>query len=145
MAEAADQAHHDFWRPPLSGAEAAANSQGSANLERSATCLCGTEFIVSSLYCHACGTRRAVLNTGRTFEIPGGAELLSLAGRLGLNLAATIAFMLGLFCIAGAVSISLFFTVRTALDWQAVQMWRIEWLLAAIAAFAAGVLLKKQS
>jgi hypothetical protein len=112
-------------------------------MERSATCRCGSEYIVSSLYCHACGTRRAGLDTARPLEIPGRAELVSLADRLGLTLPAVVAFLLGVFCIAGAVAISVFFSARTALDWQAIQLWRIEWLLAAIAAFAAGLLLKK--
>jgi hypothetical protein len=43
----------------------------------------------------------------------------------------------------GALAVSVFFSVRTALDWQAIQLWRIEWLLAAIASFLAGCLLKK--
>jgi len=41
------------------------------------------------------------------------------------------------------MAVSVFFSVRTTLDWQAIQMWRIEWLLAAVAAFGAGCLLKK--
>jgi hypothetical protein len=36
------------------------------------------------------------------------------------------------------------FSAATVLDWQAVQLWRIEWLLAAIALFVAGILLKKR-
>jgi hypothetical protein len=36
-----------------------------------------------------------------------------------------------------------FFSARTLVDWQAIQLWRIEWLLAAIAAFVVGLLLKK--
>ena len=36
----------------------------------------------------------------------------------------------------------LVYTAATVLDWQAVQIWRIEWLLAAIAAFLAGILLR---
>jgi hypothetical protein len=35
------------------------------------------------------------------------------------------------------------FTAGTVLDWQAVQIWRVEWLLGAAAAFLAGILLKK--
>jgi hypothetical protein len=31
------------------------------------------------------------------------------------------------------------------LDWQAVQLWRIEWLLGATASFLAGILLKKSA
>jgi len=30
------------------------------------------------------------------------------------------------------------------LDWQAIQLWRIEWLLGAVAAFVAGCVLNKK-
>ena len=137
MAEAADQARQEFWRPPMA-ASAAVSSP-----ERSATCRCGTEFIVSSVYCHACGVSRPDFNAGRTLEIPGVAELASLGERLGLATPAVIAFLAGLLCVVGALAVSVFFSVRTVLDWQAIQLWRIEWLLAAVAAFLAGCLLKK--
>jgi hypothetical protein len=137
MAEAANQAGHDFWRPPMSASEVLAHP------ERTATCRCGSEFIVSSLYCHACGAKRPGLNASRTFEIPGRAELASLGERLGLTTPAVSAFVLGIFCIVGALGVSLFFSARTLLDWQAIQLWRIEWLLAAVASFVAGCLLKK--
>ncbi|SRR5208282_362223 len=134
MAEAANQIEHDFWRPPAPAVPSA---------DRSATCSCGAEYLVSALYCHACGARRADLTTSTTTEIPGRAELASLGQRLGLTLPATVAFLLGLFCVVGALAVSVFFSVRTALDWQAIQLWRIEWLIAAVAAFGAGCLLKK--
>jgi hypothetical protein len=60
-----------------------------------------------------------------------------------LDTPATAAFVIGILCLLGALSVSLFFTARTALDWQAIQMWRIEWLVASIAAFVGGCLLKK--
>jgi len=138
MAEAADQAQHEFWRPPATAAKAVASP------ERSSACRhCGTEFIVSSLYCHSCGAKRPDLTAARTLEIPGRAELASLSERLGLTTPAVIAFLLGLFSIVGAVAVSVLFSARTTLDWQAIQLWRIEWLLGAVAAFAAGCLLKK--
>ncbi len=136
MAEAVDQASHEFWRPPMPTSVAVTTP------ERSATCSCGTEFIVSSLYCHACGAKRADLNPAHSFEIPGWSELVSVGDRLGLTMPATIAFLVGLLCVAGALAVSLFFSARTALDWQAIQLWRIEWLIAAIASFVAGCLLK---
>jgi hypothetical protein len=43
----------------------------------------------------------------------------------------------------GALAVGVFFSARTVLDWQAIQIWRIEWLVGAVAAFAAGLLLKK--
>ncbi len=116
-----------------------------AAAERSDTCPCGTEFIVGSIYCHACGARRpdVSVSVARTIEIPGRAELAALGERLGLTTPALVAFLAGMLCVVGALSVGVFFSVRTVLDWQAIQLWRIEWLLAAVAAFAAGLLLKK--
>ena len=138
MAEAADQVQRDFWRPPMTAPHAAAGSERLAACRR-----CGTEYIVSSAYCHACGTKRPDLNVARTLEIPGRAELASLGERLGLTTPAVIALLMGVFCVVGALAVSVFFTPRTALDWQAIQLWRIEWLLGAVAAFVVGCLLKK--
>jgi hypothetical protein len=137
MSEVVNQVQHEFWRPPM----AAAGSV--VAVERSSTCRCGTEFIVSSLYCHSCGAGRPDLNSPRALEIPGVVELVSLGERLGLNVPATVAFLLGAFCMVGAIGVSLFFSARTVLDWQAIQLWRIEWLLAAVASFVAGCLFKK--
>ena len=62
--------------------------------------------------------------------------------RIGLPTASLIAFVFGLVCVAGALMVGLL-TAKTFNDWQAIQMYRIEWLLAATAAFVAGILLKK--
>jgi hypothetical protein len=138
MSEVADQARHEFWRPPLLASDPV------IKLERSGACThCGTEFIVSSIYCHSCGAKRPPLNSAQTIEVPGLAELTALGDRLGLTVPAVAAFVLGALCLIGALAVSIFFSARTALDWQAIQLWRIEWLVAAIAAFVAGCLLKK--
>ncbi|MGP0017528.1 MAG: hypothetical protein ACLPHP_03070 [Candidatus Sulfotelmatobacter sp.] len=63
---------------------------------------------------------------------------------IGLSTAALIAFMIGLGCVAGALLVGLL-TAKTLVDWQAIQFYRVEWLLAATAAFVAGILLKKPS
>ena len=62
---------------------------------------------------------------------------------VGLPTAPLIAFMIGLGCVAGAVGVSLFYKASNLAEFQAIQMWRIEWLLAATASFVAGILLKK--
>jgi len=61
---------------------------------------------------------------------------------IGLPTASLIAFIIGLGCVAGALLAGLF-TVKTLVDWQAIQFYRGEWLLAATASFVAGILLKK--
>jgi hypothetical protein len=63
---------------------------------------------------------------------------------LGLPTASLIAFVIGVGCLAGALLAGLL-TAKTLVDWQAIQFYRAEWLLASIASFVAGILLKKPS
>jgi hypothetical protein len=65
--------------------------------------------------------------------------------QVGLPTGALIAFIIGLGCVAGAVGVSLFYRASNLAEFQAIQMWRIEWLVAATASFVAGILLKRPS
>jgi hypothetical protein len=62
----------------------------------------------------------------------------------GLSTASLIAFVIGIGCIAGALLVGLL-TAKNFVDWQAIQFYRAEWLLAATASFVAGILLKMPS
>jgi hypothetical protein len=64
--------------------------------------------------------------------------------RVGLSTASLISFVIGLACIAGALLVGLM-TAKTLVDWEAIQYYRAEWLLAAITSFVVGILLKKPS
>lgn len=64
---------------------------------------------------------------------------------VGLPTASLIAFMVGLGCVAGALGVSFFYKASNVAEFQAIQMWRMEWLLAATASFVAGILLKTSS
>jgi hypothetical protein len=63
---------------------------------------------------------------------------------IGLTTAPLVAFVIGIGCVAGALLVGLL-TARNFVDWQAIQFYRAEWLLAATACFVAGILLKKSS
>jgi hypothetical protein len=140
MGELANQVQHEFWRPP---AQPVASDPAVSTEFLEACPRCGTEFIVSSRFCHACGASRPELNaTSGMLEILGLREFSAL-GSLGLSTASLISFLAGAACIVGALAMGVVFSARTVLDWQAIQIWRIEWLLGAIAAFAAGCLFKK--
>jgi hypothetical protein len=81
----------------------------------------------------------------RKFEFPAWLRYLhfhEIQRWVGLPAASLIAFVIGLCCVAGALAVG-FSTTKTIADWQAVQIYRGEWLLAATAAFVAGILLKK--
>ncbi len=140
MAEAVNQARNEFWRPPVAMPDVTIGHDLSESCDG-----CGSEFILGSRFCHSCGATRPESQTAQTIQVPGLFELIALGKRFGLTTPALAAFLLGVFCLAGAVAVGIVFTARTALDWQAIQLWRIEWLLGAIAAFGAGCLLKKSS
>ncbi len=140
MGDAIDHIQHEFWRPPVQVA-----SDAGVNHELSEVCpRCSTEFIVGSRYCHSCGRLRPGVNVeSATAHLPGLAEFTAAGERLGLTIASFAAFVVGVFCLLGALTVGIVFGAKSLLDWQAIQLWRIEWLLGAIAAFIAGVLLRK--
>jgi hypothetical protein len=135
---------------------------------------CSTEFLLGSRFCHTCGSRRQEAlsptakadaaaiaglweqGVARVRSIVAGLGKIKLPSWLrylhfheiqnwvGLSTAALIAFVIGVGCVAGALLVGLL-TAKTFVDWQAIQFYRAEWLLAATAAFVAGILLKRPS
>ena len=127
---------HEFWRPPLPSPPIPAVPSRVEACGR-----CNTEFVVGSRFCHVCGAER-----DPDASVTGLSRYLGrrfLLEALGLNLAGSIAFALGVTCLFAALLTGLLYTANTLTDWQAVQLWRIEWLLASATAFLAGILLKR--
>jgi hypothetical protein len=136
MAEVVQNTQHDFWRPPL---QASAPEMVQPELVEACD-RCGSEFIVGARFCHNCGATRP--EASRVGDSIGIFPLNHIGSMLGLSTAAVIAFLVGIMCVLGAVAVGFVFSAKTIVDWQAVQLWRIEWLLGAVAAFVAGCLLK---
>lgn len=87
------------------------------------------------------------VEAGRAIEFPGWLHYLhfhEIKKWVGLPSASLIAFVIGMACVAGALLVGLL-TAKTFVDWQAIQFYRAEWLLAATASFVAGILLKRPS
>lgn len=87
------------------------------------------------------------LEAARAIEFPGWLHYLhfhEIKRWTGLPTASLISFVIGMSCVAGALLVG-FLTAKTFVDWQAIQFYRAEWLLAATAAFVAGILLKRPS
>jgi hypothetical protein len=83
----------------------------------------------------------------RSIELPEWLSYLhfhAIQRWVGLSTASLIAFVIGLGCVAAALLEGLV-SPKTLVDWQAIQFYRAEWLLAATAAFVAGILLKKST
>jgi hypothetical protein len=176
MAEVAHHTQQEFWRPAVIS-EGVPEIAISAVLPTMAEACsgCGSEFMIGSRFCHACGAHRpeknktmqAILSrpatgaflSGKLSWIQAAAAALShgtialplwlrylhfheIKRWIGLPTPSLVAFIIGVGCIVGALAVSLFYNASNMAEFQAIQMWRIEWLLAATASFVAGILLK---
>ncbi len=138
MSDAAHKLDQDYWRPPQTEQPEPATGMRS----QLACPECGAEYVVGSRFCHVCGhERQAIPGFGSRW-----AEFLDftrIRESIGLTAGSLVALVVGIICVIAAIATGFLFSASTVLDWQAVQVWRIEWLLAAAAAFLAGILLKK--
>jgi hypothetical protein len=129
----------EFWKPVV-----ATPPQVTENEARPACRNCGTNFLIGSRFCYICGTGRHIGLARRSAGLRGWLDLGHLIESLEQNLASLVALVLGSACVVAAIVTGFFYTATTLLDWQAVQIWRIEWLLGAIALFTAGILVRKK-
>ena len=137
MSDVVRDAQHEFWRPPVATSQVA--RPGLVEVCDG----CGTEFMVGSLFCHV------LRNLPRSPACRGIAldsifEFHNIKRAVGLSTASLVAFFAGMVCLVMAgVAVGMIYSVQTFNDFHAVQLYRMQWLLGAIAAFVAGVLLKK--
>jgi hypothetical protein len=137
MADVIHDAQHEFWRPPVIPA-------GAARPGMVEVCDgCATEFMVGSLFCHVCGSSREA-RTSSSAHWTLYLQFHNIKRALGLSTASLVAFLVGIACLVMAgIAVGMIYSVQTLSDFEAVQLYRMQWLLGAIAAFAAGLLLKK--
>lgn len=128
----------EFWKPALASRE---RPEQAGRTDDSCP-HCGIALLVRTGFCHGCG--HALQQPAAASRLPVWFNLESMCEFLGQTTASLISLSLGTICVLAAVLTGFIYTASTLLDWQAVQIWRIEWLLAATAFFVAGILLKKK-
>jgi hypothetical protein len=131
----------EFWKPAVAPRQEALPAETADQVCQA----CGTDFVLGSRFCYVCGAaRNADLAPADASGLRAWIDFASLREALGQSNASLVALILGFACVIAAIVTGFVFTATTLLDWQAVQLWRIEWLLGAVAMFAAGFLLKKK-
>ncbi|HUK23938.1 MAG TPA: hypothetical protein VLV49_05110 [Terriglobales bacterium] len=139
----------EFWRPPAADEPVLPAQSGSTVLVEACDD-CGTEFMVGARFCYICGAPRVSqehAGAGRSWisylEFQNIREgFRSLRQHLELSTASLIAFLVGVVCLVAAFAVGFIYAVQNFADFQAIQYWRVEWLLGAVAAFLAGMMLK---
>ena len=140
--EKIQQLPQDYWRPVL----AAHDRTEAAPIHHHndiACARCGTEFIIGSRFCHVCGEERGAPSALSSFRWIETLDFDNIRHVLGLSVGSLVAFIFGAAFALAALVTGFIYSTTTLADWQAVQTWRIEWMLAAVVAFVAGILLKK--
>lgn len=141
MSDLVHNAQQEFWRPPV--------VQTTSQSLPDACRRCGTEFMVGAAFCHICGLgrHRSGANDRVTWTNHLGflkaLEFSSVKEWFGLPLISLCAFLVGIAFLIVALAQG-FRTVQDFSDFEAIQLWRIQWLMVACAAFLAGILLKNR-
>ena len=137
MSEVVREAQHEFWRPPVAQAETAKAGHG-GSLRRLFHRIYGGIHVLPRL--RRLPRHSATASAHWTVYF----EFHHLKRALGLSTASLIAFFAGVVCLGMAgFAVSLIYSVQTFNDFHALQLYRMQWLMGAIAAFVAGMLLKK--
>ena len=105
--------------------------------------------MVGAAFCHICGLGRHSSKAPqpsswlRYLAPIGVLEFSRVKDWLGLPTASLCAFLIGGAFLIVALCMG-FMTVHDFSDFEAIQLWRIQWLMSACAAFLAGILLKSR-
>ena len=141
MSDLVHNAQQEFWRPPV--------MQPTSQTLPDACRRCGTEFMVGAAFCHICGMGRhhqgasGAVNWTKDFAFLKALEFASVKEWFGLPLVSLCSFFIGTAFLIMALAQG-FRSVQDFTDFEAIQLWRIQWLMAACAAFLVGILLKSR-
>jgi len=142
MATAAGSTSQEYWRPSNPDvARVVTSIRGTCRR-------CATDYPVGARYCHVCGSIRDSHSDQACLPYEACEEAgstHSTENKFGLSVPCTVFFVLGIACAVAAALVRILYQEETLVDWQAVQAWRIEWMLGTIASLLAGILLKSKN
>ena len=141
MPQAARGASQEYWRPADPAIARIAPPILAERLCRN----CGVEYSAGARFCHMCGAdrNRPALATPGALTFVDLVDLSVIRERFGLSAPCLVFFVLAVVCMIVALGIGLLYKADTLEEWQAMEFWRVEWMLGAVAAMLAGILLKK--
>jgi|SRR4051812_11607143 len=139
MSDTAREISQEYWRP--------AQQQVRTDYQVASVIpycnMCGTQYAAGARFCHVCGeNREPELHGGAANRIAQALDFASIRESLGMSTTSLVLVALAAGCILGALLTGLVYGANTLVEWQAVQTWRMEWMMAATVMLVAAILFK---
>jgi hypothetical protein len=138
--QAARTPSQEYWRPANP-----ATARIARPILADALCIgCGSEYPALARFCHMCGNERnpCVASTPRALTFADLFDVSLLRRRFSLSVPCLLFFIAGISCLIVTFGIGLVYKADSLVEWQAMQLWRLEWLSGGLAAMLAGLILK---
>jgi hypothetical protein len=139
MSQTAREISQEYWRPAQQPSRAeypVASVTPYCNM-------CGTQYAPGARFCHVCGeNREPEFQAGSANKIAQALDFTNIRQKLGLSTTSLVLVALAIGCVLGALMTGIVYSANTVAEFQAVQSWRMEWMLAAIVALVAAILFK---
>lgn len=140
MSQVTQTVSQEYWRPSNSAAARLLKAPMGEPCPS-----CGVDYYPAAQFCHCCGHEREQQTRTQNLALADYFDLSVLRRRLGLSPICMLCLIAGAVCIAIAAMLGMLYKAQTSLEWQALQMWRIEWLWGAAGVLLAGILLKNKN
>jgi len=145
MAEFSRDSSEGYWRP-ASAAGASFDRHGlqTADTPTQFCTICAAPYSLGARFCSQCGlNREAVPHKAKWNLLSEWVDLDGIRERTGLSAISLVLAVLACICMLATIMTGLLYNTATLAEWQAVQTWRIEWLLASVASLLGALLFKK--
>jgi hypothetical protein len=144
MADITRELSQEYWRPaPTPGNDF--QTHGFHPQGNPAFCsICGTQYAAGARFCFLCGLgREDDLRVGKRGLHMDWLDFDRIREQTGLPTVSLVLVLAAVAFMLAAVMTGLVYNTSTIAEWQAVQTWKVEWLLATVAALLAAKLFKK--
>jgi hypothetical protein len=146
MADFTRELSQEYWRP----ATTPGNDFQKHGFQTQGTepfcSVCGTQYAAGARFCHVCGLgREDDLHVQKRAPLMDWLDLSRIREQTGLSTLSLVLVIAAAVCLLATVMTGLVYNTATIAEWQAVQTWRVEWLLATIALLLAAMLFRTKS
>jgi hypothetical protein len=141
MADMKRESAEEYWRPAPSAGNPFPTYGPQKHGNEASCALCGTPYAIGARFCHFCGLSREGVQAKRN-PIKNRLDLNAIRTQYGLSTASLVLVLAAAIFMIATMMTGLVYNTATLAEWQAVQTWRIEWLLATVAALLAAMLFK---